>query len=87
MRGYPKYVATKQDFINLLSMPQYREQAVSDLVAIRQMDDDKAMRVVSGSEETEDLVTEEIDNPMPLWEQKGFDSREEINELVNQYSE
>lgn len=34
MKGYPKHIATKQDFINLLQMPEYRQQALEDLLII-----------------------------------------------------
>jgi len=82
MKGYPKYIATKQDFENLLAVLQCRERALKDLRAIYEAKDEKATRVVSGSEETGDLVIEEIDNPMPLWKQKGFKSREEVIEII-----
>ena len=39
MLGYPKYIATKQDFINLLSDPEYKGQARKDLQAIYNTDD------------------------------------------------
>jgi len=83
MIGYPKRVATKKDFENLLSMPEFADRAKKDLEKLRDYDDAKAIRVVSGSEETEDLITEEIDNPMPIWKQKGFSSKEEIQEMLN----
>jgi hypothetical protein len=83
MKGYPKTIATKQDYLNLLPVPEFRDRAEADLVTIYNADDAYAMRVVSGSEETGDLVTEQIENPMPLWKAKGFTSREEILEVLN----
>lgn len=82
MKGYPKFAATKQDFINLLTTPEYKAQALADLRIIRDMDDDKALRVVSMDETTGEATTEEIDNPMPLWKVKGFSSRVEVSELI-----
>lgn len=34
MKGYPKYVSTKQDYINLLGMTEYRQRALEDLLVI-----------------------------------------------------
>lgn len=82
MRGYPKRVATVQDFENLLADNELKSQALADLAAIYSADDATVERVVSGSEETGDLVTETIDNPMPLWKQKSFASREAVRELI-----
>jgi len=82
MRGYPKHINCKQDLLNLLEMPEFRERAKADIQRLQNLDDAKATRVVSGSEEEKNLVTEEIDNPMPLWKQKGFESREAVAELI-----
>lgn len=84
MRGYPKRVATKQDFINLLSIKKFKELAISDLKQIYYLQDDECIKVISGTEETEDLVTEKATNPMPLWKQKGFQNRDEIAKLIVQ---
>ena len=85
MRGYPKHVATKQDFLNLLSMDEYRGQATENLIAIFKMNDEKANRHISGSEETKDLKIEEIENSMPLWKRKGFKSRQEIAGIIKKH--
>lgn len=82
MKGYPKHIASKQDFINLLADKEYRERAIADLRIIAEADDDKAMRTISINEETGEEVTEEIDNPMPLWKVKGFKSRKDVAELI-----
>jgi hypothetical protein len=84
MRGYPRYVATKQDYINLLQDTDLHDQAVADLITIRDLGDDTVLRVVSGSEETGDLVTEEIDNPMPTWKHKGFATLQELADLISE---
>jgi hypothetical protein len=82
MQGYPKHIAVRQDFLNLLAMPEFKDRAIEDLRAIYNLPDETAARVVSGSEEAGDLVTEEIENPMPLWKLKGFDSRQEVADLI-----
>lgn len=82
MKGYPKTMGTKQDFLNLLSMKEFKERALADLKVISEMADDKTIRVVSGSEETKNLVTEEIENPMPLWKKKGFQNRQEVADII-----
>lgn len=82
MNGYPKYINCKQDYLNLLAMPDFKARTIEDLKVIRDMDDEKALRVVSMNEETGEATTEEIDNPMPLWRVKGFASREEVAELI-----
>ena len=110
MRGYPKHINCKQDFLNLLEMPEHRERAKADLWKLQALDDSKATRVCvrkvqnpdAGEEYTvpgggmggegpitfirpdtiEEEYTEEIDNPMPLWKQKGFESREAVAALV-----
>jgi len=82
MRGYPKTMQTKQDFLNLLDIPEFKDQALADLKIIFEIPDQKVKRVISGSEETKDLVSEEIDNPFPLWKHKGFESRKEVGDLI-----
>ena len=82
MKGYPKHIATKQDFINLLEIEEFKERAITDLQAIYETPDEKALRVVSGSEDEGNLITEEIDNPMPHWKIKGFTNRQEIAVII-----
>ena len=84
MKGYPKYINCKQDYINLLADAEHQAQAIEDLKAIRDMDDDKALRTISIDETTGEAVTEEIDNPMPLWKVKGFSSRQEVADLITE---
>ncbi len=84
MKGYPKYVATKQDFINLLADQEYHARVLKDLKLIRGYDDEKASRTISINEETGEATTEEIDNPMPLWKVKGFTSQQEVADLISE---
>jgi hypothetical protein len=82
MHGYPEIVATKQDFINLLSMPEYRSRAKKDLEKLSKINDSIVTQVVSGSEETKDLIQKQIKNPKPIWKMKGFPSREDVDDLL-----
>jgi len=84
MKGYPRHVATKQDFLNLLADPSFKQRAIADLAAIRDAADDKATRTISINEDGT-AVTEEIDNPMPLWKVKGFSSRQDVIDLIGEY--
>ena len=85
MKGYPKYIATKQDFLNLLGMADFRARALDDLTTIRDADDDTATRTIAIDEATGEAQTETIDNPMPLWKVKGFSSRQDVIDLIGEY--
>jgi hypothetical protein len=86
MRGYPKVIATKQDFINLLAIPEFKNQALSDLQAVYDLQDDTLERVVSFDTDNKgqmiNIVTETIAAPMPKWKRMGFESRAEILNLM-----
>ena len=85
MRGYPKYVNCVQDFNNLLADKDLKTRTLAELQKIYTTDDSKALRattLIDPSDPNSDWNTEEIDNPMPLWKQKGFESREAVAELV-----
>lgn len=84
MRGYPKHIATKQDFKNLLGMSEFKERALTDLKRLQAnaVKEAKVIQVISGSEEKKNLITREIDNPSPKWAQMGFKSKKELDDLV-----
>lgn len=89
MRGYPKHIATKRDLDNLLTMPEFKDRALADLKRLQAqaISEAKVVQVVSGSEETKDLVTKdlvtkEIDNPNPRWKRMGFKDTQELDDLV-----
>lgn len=85
MKGYPKRIATKQDFLNLLRMKELKAQAIEDLKKIYNLDDGKAVRattLIDPADPEKGYNTEIIDNPMPLWKQKGFASRQEVADLI-----
>jgi len=85
MRGFPKHIATVQDFRNLLTDDGFKEQALSVLNSIYNLDDSKATRATTliDLENPEGgYNTEIIDNPMPMWKQKGFESRQAVADLI-----
>ena len=75
MRGYPKGPLSKQDYENLLSMPEHADKAKADLVKLAAIDDSKIC-VEQGTAEKPKLV--EIDNPMPTWKRAGFDGKTDL---------
>jgi|GEM_PF-1257868 len=79
---WPQWINTKQDYLNLLSLPQHRERAIQELRKIYELDDATVQRVISGTEENKNMVTKEIDNPAPLYKRFKFDSKEEIKQLL-----
>jgi len=79
------YFTTKADINNLLAT--HRDEVIAALKDIYDTPDDTAYRIVSGSEDTGDVVYEEIATPNPLWKLKGFLSRAEIKEIIGDYSD
>ena len=67
-------------------MPEFEirltKEALKDLKKLQATDDAKVIKVISGSLETADLVTEEIDNPNPAWKQKGYKDKKALDDLI-----
>lgn len=85
MRGYPKHIATKQDFENLLKMPEFAKRALADMEKLAAIDDSKvtrAVRLVDEKDPMGEWVTEEIDNPNPAWKVMGFESKDALKAQV-----
>ena len=85
MRGYPKHINCVQDFNNLLADKALKARTLVELQKIYTKDDSKALRattLVDPEDPKSDWNTEEIDNPMPVWMAKGFESREAVGELI-----
>ena len=85
MRGFPKHINCVQDFNNLLADKDLKTRTLAELQKIYNKDDLKALRattLIDPEDPKSDWNTEEIDNPMPLWKQKGFESREAVAELI-----
>jgi hypothetical protein len=87
MKDYPKHVSTKQDFVNLLSMEKFKERAIEDLKKTYNLNDSKAVRattLIDPDNPEKGYNTEIIDNPMPMWRQKGFASRQDVADLITE---
>lgn len=82
MRGYPRVIATKQDFINLLAEPSFRAQALVDIKAVYDLQDDTMERVVSYDKDEAgqmiNVVMETVPATNPKWKRMGFESRDEV---------
>ena len=75
MIGFPVHIATRQDFENLLSMPEHKEQALIKLKELAAYDDrvvTRAIKPINPDDPMSDWETEEIPNPYPLHAQRGF---------------
>jgi len=85
MRGYPKFIGSKQDYVNLLAMPKHRARALADLEGLY-ADDDTLILTTTELIDPEDPMSEwrqELQsNPSPLWQQKGFAGREELAKII-----
>ena len=85
IKGFPKHIATKQDFLNLLADETFKDEAIKRLQQIADMDDSKANRattLIDPDDSEKGYNTEIIDNPMPMWKQKGFKSRQAVADLI-----
>jgi hypothetical protein len=81
MQGFPKHIATKQDFENLLGMDEFKEEALKALQELQDFDDRTATRAVkqeNPDDPMSDWITEEIENPLPIHAQKGFSEWMEV---------
>lgn len=90
MKGYPRHKNTKQDFLNLLSDSRYKEHAIQDLQGIYDLQDDEVEiddGPVDENDESQGRKTTLIKNPSPAYRRLGFESREEIQDLIHQSSE
>jgi len=85
MRGYPKYIPTKQDYINLLAIPEHKARALGDLEGLYADDDTLIMtttELIDPRDPMSDWKQELKPNPSPLWKQKGFADRTELAKII-----
>ena len=85
MRGYPKFIGSKQDYVNLLAMPKHRERALAELKRLHASDDTYIMtttELVDAEDLASDWKQELRPNPSPLWKQKGFASRADLAKII-----
>ena len=80
MMGFPKTIGCKQDLINLKT--DYPADVLAKLKDIEAEAGINMSRVVSGSEETNDLVMEILPNPYPIWQRLGFDNLADVQSVI-----
>lgn len=78
-------ITTKQDFENLLSDEDSRDEALSELQNLQDFDDRTVTRateeLLDKDNPESDFVTEEIENPYPLHAQRDFKEWLDVVEL------
>lgn len=85
MRGFPVHINTKQDFENLLSMPEHKEQAKTELKRVSNLKDSKITKCTTQIDPTDPESawnTIEVTNPHPKWERLKFKSKKELTDLI-----
>ena len=88
MNGYPSKIATKQDFLNLLGIDEFQQQATIDLKKIAAIDDSKmtiATTLKDPEDESKGFNTKIQTNPSPTWKQLGFASKQEIADVIKEF--
>jgi len=85
MRGYPRHVNTKTDYLNLLNIPEFAERALEDLKRIAELDDEEmeiAVEPIDAKNPEGEWKIKTVKAQMPLWKQKGFKNRAEVLSLL-----
>jgi hypothetical protein len=89
MIGFPRHIATKKDYENLLQDKDYKELAVKELEKLQDFDDRTvtiAIEPLDPDNPESEWETQEIDNPYPLHQQKGFQEWMDIVNLNARYT-
>jgi hypothetical protein len=85
MRGFPVHINTKQDFENLLGMPEYKAQAKAELKRVSNLKDSKITKCTTQIDQNDpesEWNTIEVVNPNPKWKQLKFKSKKELTDLI-----
>ena len=88
MKEFPKNIKTIQDFKNLLSMPEHKQKAIKKLQEIFDIKDDKVLKATTlkdMNDESKGHNTVQINNPLPLHKQKGFESKQDVADLIAEF--
>ncbi len=89
MKGYPKNIATKTDFLFLLSDPEYTDQALVDLKKFLDFTDDSFKKIISyeltASGHMINVVLMDFPNPFPQWNRFGFKNKKEISDILEAF--
>ena len=81
MKGFPKNLKTKQDFLNCIA--EYGKEKTLAVFGRILIDDTKVERVASYDldekiGEMSNLKTEIVENPAPTWQRMGFAGRDDM---------
>lgn len=84
MRGFPKYLKTKQDFLNCIN--EYGEEKTLTAFGDTLINDTEIEVVASydlnpTTGEMINVVTKTVENLNPMWKRMGFESLEDMNSL------
>lgn len=85
MRGFPAHINTKQDFENLLKIPEYKTQAKAELEILKQHKDDKIKKAttqINPNDPESEWNTIEVTNPHPKWKRMKFKNKKEVADLL-----
>lgn len=85
MKGYPKIVNNKIDYINLLNDENTRSRAIDDLENIFSLDDSYVE--IHEESEGEEPKIRIVENPMPIYKRIGFESLDEVRDLIDTYAQ
>jgi len=84
MRGYPKYLNTKEDIDNIeKNHPEFKEQLKVDLQQILDEPNTvkKATSLIDPKDESKGYNTVDIANPNPRWKAMGFKNKTDIQNV------
>ena len=85
MKGFPKHINTKQDFDNLLGMPEFKEQTIAELKRIKTLNASKITKAttqIDPKDPESEWNTIEVTNPNPKWKQLAFKSKKALTDLI-----
>lgn len=86
MKGYPDHFATKEDYENIIrDFPEWRKRAKEELKALKAIKDDTVSRAIAPIDPNDpdsEWITEEIANPFPRFNQKGFKTKKELDDTI-----
>lgn len=86
MIGFPKTIGCKQDILNLeKDFPKETEEVLKRIEAYDKANE-TIVKVISGSEEAKNLVTETIANPSLLSKKLGFKDVKEVTDKISALS-
>jgi hypothetical protein len=83
MMGFPKTIGCKQDILNLEKDFPKETMAVLERIEAFDKANSTIIKVVSGSEETKNLVTQTIANPALLSKKLGFKDVKEVTDKIS----